>query len=125
MKETFRSEYVKCGKPACRSCPHGPYWYAYRKDHGKTRKRYIGKDMPAECRRSNPHRLDTIFDRQLATSEVAREILGLQVGCTFAEARTAYRLLTLEHHPDRGGDCKTMARLSSSYSFLCYIFDWK
>ncbi|MGH2721036.1 MAG: hypothetical protein ACRDJO_05475, partial [Actinomycetota bacterium] len=25
---TFRQELVRCGKPGCRTCPHGPYWYA-------------------------------------------------------------------------------------------------
>lgn len=43
---TYRQEYVKCGKQGC-SCAqgkgHGPYWYAYWKEHGKLKKRYLGK----------------------------------------------------------------------------------
>lgn len=43
---TYRRESVKCGKPGCRKCPHGPYWYAYYREGGRLRSRYIGKDLP-------------------------------------------------------------------------------
>ncbi|MFP4149914.1 MAG: hypothetical protein ACLFUG_01880 [Nitriliruptoraceae bacterium] len=46
---TYRQEEVRCGKPGCRSCPHGPYWYAYWKEDGRTRKRYIGRTLPGEA----------------------------------------------------------------------------
>ncbi len=46
--ETYRLEYIRCSKPACKRCAdgqgHGPYWYAYRREHGKVKKRYIGKE---------------------------------------------------------------------------------
>ena len=45
---TYRQEEVRCGKDTCRSCPHGPYWYAYWKEDGRTRKRYIGRQLPGE-----------------------------------------------------------------------------
>ena len=45
---TYRQEEVRCGKPTCRSCPHGPYWYAYWKEDGRTRKRYIGRHLPGD-----------------------------------------------------------------------------
>jgi hypothetical protein len=49
--ETYELEKVRCGKPACKSCPHGPYWYAYRTTNkGKVVKRYIGKKLPPEIR---------------------------------------------------------------------------
>lgn len=38
----IRVEFVNCGKK-CKSCPHGPYLYAYWKQDGKTRSKYIGK----------------------------------------------------------------------------------
>jgi hypothetical protein len=50
---TLRLELVNCGKGACKGCgggsrpSHGPYWYAYWKDKGRTRSRYIGKELPA------------------------------------------------------------------------------
>lgn len=49
---TFRYETVRCGKPNCSRCPHGPYWYAYWKENGRTRSRYIGRTLPAPARTS-------------------------------------------------------------------------
>ena len=43
---TYRLESVKCGKPGCTKCPHGPYWYAYWREDGKVRSRYIGPEIP-------------------------------------------------------------------------------
>ena len=45
---TYRQEAVRCGKASCSTCPHGPYWYAYWKEDGRTRKRYIGRHLPGE-----------------------------------------------------------------------------
>lgn len=45
---TYRQEHVRCGKHHCATCPHGPYWYAYWKEDGRTRKRYIGRSLPGE-----------------------------------------------------------------------------
>jgi hypothetical protein len=41
-RATFRCEHVNCGR-----CPkkHGPYWYAYWRDQGQLRKRYIGRQL--------------------------------------------------------------------------------
>ena len=47
---TYRLETVRCGKAACRSCPHGPYWYAYWRENGKLRSRYVGKERPEGAR---------------------------------------------------------------------------
>lgn len=51
-KVTLRQEYVRCGKERCTRCPHGPYWYAYWREDGRMRSRYIGKDLPSEGRTS-------------------------------------------------------------------------
>ena len=45
---TYRLESVRCGKPGCTTCPHGPYWYAYFREGNKLRSRYIGRDLPAD-----------------------------------------------------------------------------
>ncbi len=46
-RKTYRQEYVRCGKERCKRCAdgagHGPYWYAYWSEKGRTKKRYIGK----------------------------------------------------------------------------------
>ena len=48
---SFRQEMVRCGKKGCTRCPHGPYWYAYWREDGRTRSRYVGKELPG---RSSP-----------------------------------------------------------------------
>jgi hypothetical protein len=42
---TLRQEMVRCGKKGCTRCPHGPYWYAYWREGGRTRSRYVGKEL--------------------------------------------------------------------------------
>ncbi len=40
---SLRQQWVKCGKESCTRCPHGPYWYAYWREDGRRRSRYVGK----------------------------------------------------------------------------------
>ena len=47
-KVTYRQEHVRCGRDNCTRCPHGPYWYAYWREEGRLRSRYIGKELPAD-----------------------------------------------------------------------------
>jgi hypothetical protein len=47
-KVSYRLEEVRCGKPGCTKCPHGPYWYAYWREGGRVRSRYIGLRAPGE-----------------------------------------------------------------------------
>ncbi|MBD1917427.1 MULTISPECIES: hypothetical protein [Cyanophyceae] len=44
----YQLEMVRCGKGSCKSCPHGPYWYGYRRAGGKLKSWYIGKDLSKE-----------------------------------------------------------------------------
>ena len=48
---TYRLESVKCGKPNCKSCPHGPYWYAYYREGNRLKSRYIGRELPDDVQR--------------------------------------------------------------------------
>jgi len=47
----FQLELVPCGKPSCRRCPHGPYWYRYEwvrgkgPNGGRMRSSYVGKKL--------------------------------------------------------------------------------
>ncbi|MHB8599061.1 MAG: DUF6788 family protein [Ktedonobacteraceae bacterium] len=49
---TYHQQVSYCGKPRCRKCRegvgHGPYWYAYRNENGRTTRTYIGKELPLE-----------------------------------------------------------------------------
>ena len=47
-KVTYRREEVRCGKANCTRCPHGPYWYAYWREDGKLRSRYLGSAKARE-----------------------------------------------------------------------------
>jgi hypothetical protein len=51
--ESYVRQMVRCGKPTCRCAKggklHGPYWYLYTKEDGKTRCKYIGKNLPDEA----------------------------------------------------------------------------
>ena len=44
----LRSQQVRCGKKSCRSCPHGPYWYAHWTEDGRRRSRYVGRLLDEE-----------------------------------------------------------------------------
>jgi hypothetical protein len=39
----LRKQWVRCGKQSCTRCPHGPYWYAYWREDGRRRSRYLGR----------------------------------------------------------------------------------
>jgi len=39
----LRRQLIRCGKETCTRCPHGPYWYAYWREDGRRRSRYVGK----------------------------------------------------------------------------------
>jgi hypothetical protein len=46
---TYRLESVRCGKKGCKCADgklHGPYWYAYWLENGKTKSQYVGKKLP-------------------------------------------------------------------------------
>lgn len=45
---SYRQEEVRCGRSECSACPHGPYWYAYWREDGRTRSMYIGRQLPGE-----------------------------------------------------------------------------
>src|SRR5450432_2968733 len=51
-KVTYRQQYTRCGKQRCRKCRegvgHGPYWYAYWSEKGRTISKYVGTNLPTE-----------------------------------------------------------------------------
>lgn len=53
-QKTYRLQSVRCGSKKCRCAAgelHGPYWYAYWSEGGRTRSQYIGKKLPAKKKR--------------------------------------------------------------------------
>ncbi|HWE64975.1 MAG TPA: BTAD domain-containing putative transcriptional regulator, partial [Chloroflexota bacterium] len=48
---TYSQQFRRCGKADCPACGtgrpgHGPYWYAYWRDGGRVRSRYLGRTLP-------------------------------------------------------------------------------
>lgn len=48
---TYSRQFRRCRRPTCPSCApgapgHGPYWYAYWREQGRVRSRYLGKLPP-------------------------------------------------------------------------------
>src|SRR5947207_2547611 len=56
-KVTYRQQYTRCGKERCRKCRegsgHGPYWYAYWSENGRTISKYIGTHLPEDLTTSS------------------------------------------------------------------------
>jgi hypothetical protein len=53
-QRTYRLERVRCGSKKCKCALgelHGPYWYSYWSEGGRTRSQYIGKKLPARKKR--------------------------------------------------------------------------
>lgn len=128
-KWTYRCEYVKCGKPTCKSCPHGPYWYRYIHEKGSMRKKYFGKSDPRKKSESKAnslvHKFDSIFNRQTASSKLAWEILGCLTPLpSKEEGLKQYRKLCLNAHPDRGGSEQEMRWINSAWSYLRAANRW-
>jgi DNA-binding SARP family transcriptional activator len=51
-KISYRQQYTRCGKQLCQKCRegagHGPYWYAYWSEKGRTVSKYVGARLPDE-----------------------------------------------------------------------------
>jgi hypothetical protein len=49
INRTYCLERVRCGKENCKCANgqlHGPYWYAYWTEGGRTKSQYVGKKLP-------------------------------------------------------------------------------
>jgi predicted ATPase/DNA-binding SARP family transcriptional activator len=56
---SYSRQYRRCAKPGCPSCGeggpgHGPYWYAYWREGGRQRSRYLGKNPPLGAMAQTP-----------------------------------------------------------------------
>jgi hypothetical protein len=134
---TFKQQYRRCGKPGCGSCPHGPYWYGFRKEGGRTKSRYFGKkdprpgsphgsgarqEGPRAGAQEAPHPFDAMRDRRTASATLARRILGVDWTAGPAECKSAFRRLSLQHHPDRGGEARMQSWLNLAWEYLQDVF---
>jgi hypothetical protein len=54
VNKTYQSEMVRCGKKNCHCAEgrlHGPYWYAYWTEGGRTKSQYVDKKLPRGVRK--------------------------------------------------------------------------
>jgi hypothetical protein len=126
MKETFRCEWVQCGRQ-CSGCPHGPYWYAYHREGQKVHKRYIGKVRPEpEPTRTvdPPHPWDAMFSRATASLALAYAIVGIGPATDRVAAVRRYRELQMAWHPDRGGDLRRAMHLNCAWEYIRSTRGW-
>src|SRR6266700_7178583 len=69
-KVTYRQQFTRCGKQRCRKCKegggHGPYWYAYWSENGRTVSKYIGTHLPPDIEQAQQSLGDTV--KELAPS---------------------------------------------------------
>jgi hypothetical protein len=56
----LREQMIRCGKPNCGRCPHGPYWYAYWREDGRRRSRYIGRLEDIDRDQDSPNPTDIV-----------------------------------------------------------------
>ena len=83
-KVTYRQQFTRCGKERCRKCRdglgHGPYWYAYWSENGRTVSKYIGIHPPqhVELELHQPEKTDEphIVPQQTGTQTLRIYVLG-------------------------------------------------
>ena len=87
-KITYRQQFTRCGKQRCRRCRdsdgHGPYWYAYWSEKGRTVSKYIGVSLPPE-----------IIAEHAAIGETAQEPLQKVVPSVLASTSPILRIYLL------------------------------
>lgn len=142
FNETFRLEYVRCGKGRCwcsgasNGRGHGPYWYAYRREKGSVRKRYVGKTRQGpeqDAKWKRPHdadpgrsaRAEEPADRWAyegrMTLRAALRIMAFASTPALAELKARRRRLVAEHHPDVGGSTAVCQAINAAYDFLARL----
>jgi len=42
---SIQTKWIKCGKSDCKTCPHGPYYYAMWRDGDRVRTKYLGRKV--------------------------------------------------------------------------------
>lgn len=103
-KITYRQQYTRCGKQRCRKCKegagHGPYWYAYWSENGRTISKYIGIHAPAEIHQEDLH-LRPMSANQATITENSVEVASLVKTLSFQDTNAAIAATDLQKKPTR------------------------
>jgi predicted ATPase/DNA-binding SARP family transcriptional activator len=119
-KITYRQQYTRCGKERCRKCRegqgHGPYWYAYRSEKGRTVSKYVGIHLPTgaeveqsaepqlplqeqtPAKRNTSHITPLPDSSDTAKQEAAPELRVYLLGQFRVERRTEHGWHVIDHH---------------------------
>jgi len=95
VKFTIQEEYVKCGKPGCKSCPHGPYRYKYWREGGVLKKKYLGKpeDQALFDKEGEP----AFKAQETAVPKTIHDFLSIPASSSFSKTRIAHRAYVRRH----------------------------
>ena len=82
-KVTYRQQFTRCGKQRCHKCKdgpgHGPYWYAYWSENGRTISKYIGLQPPTEMKKTGGEaELQQVYSIEGKAGEVSLKSVGVQ-----------------------------------------------
>src|SRR2546421_4964278 len=82
-KVTYRKQYTRCGKQRCHKCKegsgHGPYWYAYWSEKGRTVSKYIGTHLPEHLASSQGLTSNNISESTSSTATSPAPSPGLRI----------------------------------------------
>jgi DNA-binding SARP family transcriptional activator len=92
-KITYRQQFTRCGKQRCQKCKdgagHGPYWYAYWSENGRTISKYIGIHPPTEIQINHGEvELQPIFSIERKEGESSLHEGGMPDNTTALNAET-------------------------------------
>jgi len=135
----YRQEFIRCGREGCKSCPHGPYWYAYWWDKGRTRKKYVGKKLNEEQQKYvDDHRPGTLRLRQnvglvddqadvpeLLTVDRAWQLIGLKPTRNQGMVRARYNSWKAKMEKGQILEGLDVVSLTKAWQCLCKENDWK
>lgn len=114
-KVTYRQQYTRCGKERCRKCKegdgHGPYWYAYWSENGRTISKYIGIHPPVEVVTQRVFSM-SVEERAKAERSPAHSSLSAIASRAGREGPTA-TAPTSENEPVERGALKGTGELAS------------
>lgn len=87
-------EKVRCGKPGCTKCPHGPYAYLHYYDprSGKVKRKYLGKNVSEYYKMAREEILQRIEDLSREKVEILGQVKEIDgkvrcVDCAIEEPR--------------------------------------
>src|SRR5579871_334812 len=81
---SYSRQYRRCGKPGCLVCGpgkpgHGPYWYAYWREGGRARSRYLGRRAPPGVQDTQEDAVTGAGSPSAAPALAAASVPGLRV----------------------------------------------